>query len=104
MSDTFANSVATTDRVLAAQIRQVFNDQITADIDPVDIGAVPTSRTINGQDLSANRTLTAANVGAVASNVTGITGATAISNAVFISQASYNSLSPKDANTLYVIV
>ena len=79
MSDTFANSVATTDRVLAAQIRQVFNDQITADIDPVDIGAV-------------------------ASTTTGITGASAIRNAVFISQANYNALNPKDANTMYVIV
>lgn len=79
MSDTFANNVATTDRVLAAQIRQVFNDQITADIDPVDIGAV-------------------------ASTTTGITGASRVTNMVTISQANYNSLSPKDANTLYVIV
>lgn len=39
MSDTFANNVATTDRVLAAQIRQVFNDQIIANINPSDIGA-----------------------------------------------------------------
>lgn len=79
MSDTFANSVATTDRVLAAQIRQVFNDQITADIDPVDIGAVAT-------------------------NTTGITGASKINNIVSISLANYNALSPKDPNTLYVIV
>ena len=32
---------------------------------PADVGAVPTSRTINGKDLSGNVTLTAANVGAV---------------------------------------
>lgn len=79
MSDTFANNVATTDRVLAAQIRQVFNDQITADIDPVDIGAV-------------------------ASIPTGITGASKVTNLVTLSQANYNSLAVKDANTLYVIV
>jgi phage-related protein len=79
MSDTFANNVATTDRVLAAQIRQVFNDQITADIDPVDIGAV-------------------------ASTTTGITGASRVTNMVTISLANYNALSPKDPNTVYIIV
>lgn len=79
MSDTFANNVATTDRVLAAQIRQVFNDQITADIDPVDIGAV-------------------------ASVTTGIAGASAVTNMVTISLANYNALAVKDSNTVYIIV
>jgi hypothetical protein len=40
-----------------------------------DSNFVPTSRTINGLDLSANRTLTASDVGAVATN-SAITGAT----------------------------
>lgn len=79
MSNTFANNVATTDRVLAAQIRQVFNDQITADIDPVDIGAIAT-------------------------DTAGITGASKINNIVSLSQANYDALAVKDANTLYVIV
>lgn len=79
MSDTFANNVATTDRVLAAQIRQVFNDQITADINPVDIGAV-------------------------ASDTAGITGASKINNIVSLSLANYNAIPVKDSNTLYVIV
>lgn len=79
MSDTFANNVATTDRVLAAQIRQVFNDQITADIDPLDIGAV-------------------------ASNTTGITGAIKVNNIVSINLANYNAIPVKDPNTVYIIV
>ena len=37
---------------------------------PSDIGAVPTSRTINGYDLSANRSLTASDVGAAATSHT----------------------------------
>jgi len=40
-----------------------------------DSNFVPTTRTINGYDLSANRTLTASDVGAVATNLA-ITGAT----------------------------
>ena len=79
MADDFAISVATPDRVLAAQIRQVFNNSIINDLEPSDIGAV-------------------------ASDTTGITGASAINNIVSLSQANYDALSPKDANTLYVIV
>ena len=37
-------------------------------ITPANIGAVPTSRTVNGKALSANITLSASNVGAVAKN------------------------------------
>ena len=78
-SDVYANNVATTDRVLAAQVKQIFSDSIAADIDPVDIGAV-------------------------ASVTTGITGATKINNIVSISLQNYTALATKDANTLYVVV
>lgn len=79
MSDTFANTVATVDRVLAAQIRSVFDNNLIADLDPAAIGAV-------------------------ASDTAGIAGASAVSNIVSISQANYDALSPKSATTLYVIV
>ena len=42
MADDFAISVATPDRVLSAQIRQVFNNSIINDLEPSDIGAVAT--------------------------------------------------------------
>jgi len=42
--------------------------------------------------------------GGISSNITGITGASVISNIVSISQANYDALSTKDPNTLYVIV
>ena len=45
---------------------------------------------------------TPANIGAVASDPTGITGADAISNAVSLTQAEYDAITP-DASTLYVI-
>lgn len=79
MADDFAISVGTPDRVLAAQIKQTFDNNIINDLEPSDIGAV-------------------------ASDTTGITGASAINNIVSLSQANYDALSPKDANTLYVIV
>ncbi|MDK3074107.1 hypothetical protein QO034_13375 [Sedimentitalea sp. JM2-8] len=41
---------------------------------------------------------------AVVSNVTGITGATAIANQVIISQANYDAIGTPDANTIYHIV
>lgn len=40
----------------------------------------------------------------VLSTVTGITGATAITNCVAISQANYDAIATPDPNTLYVIV
>lgn len=104
MSNTFASSVGTVDRVLAAQVKQIFGDSIVDDLEASDISAVPTSRTINGYDLTANRSLSASDVGAPASNITGISGAAAITNIVSISQANYDALSPKSATTLYVIV
>jgi hypothetical protein len=79
MADDFAISVGTPDRVLAAQIKQVFNNNIINDLEPSDIGAV-------------------------ASTVDGISGASVINNIVSISQANYDALATKDANTLYVIV
>jgi hypothetical protein len=45
---------------------------------------------------------TPANIGAVASDTTGITGADAISNAVSLTQAEYDAITP-DSSTLYVI-
>ena len=45
---------------------------------------------------------TPANIGAVASDPTGITGADAISNAVSLTQAEYDAITP-DASTLYII-
>ena len=44
---------------------------------PSDIGAVPTTRTINGYDLSTNRILTASDVGAVATGDASVTNARA---------------------------
>ena len=44
MADDFAISVGTTDRVLAAQIRQVFNNNIINDLEPSDIGAAAISQ------------------------------------------------------------
>ena len=79
MADDFAISVGTTDRVLAAQIRQVFNNNIINDLEPSDIGAT-------------------------ASDTSGITGASAIANIVSISQANYDAIPSKNFATLYVIV
>lgn len=47
---------------------------------------------------------TASSVGAVASNITGIGSASAISNIVKITQAGYDALATKNASTLYIIV
>jgi len=49
-------------------------------------------------------TLTAADVSGVASSsATGITGATAITNIVSLTQSSYDALGSKSATTLYII-
>jgi hypothetical protein len=49
-------------------------------------------------------TLTSADVsGVVPSNTTGITGASAITNIVSLTQANYDALSSKSATTLYII-
>ena len=52
--------------------------------------------------LSVANLATPANIGAVASDPTGITGADAIANAVSLTQAEYDAITP-DASTLYVI-
>jgi hypothetical protein len=49
-------------------------------------------------------TLTIATTGLVQSNITGITGADAITNIVSLTQAEYDALTPKNASTFYVIV
>jgi hypothetical protein len=41
---------------------------------------------------------------AVLSNVTGITGASAITNCVALSQANYDAITTPDAATLYLII
>ena len=52
--------------------------------------------------MSVANLATPANIGAVASDPTGITGADAIANAVSLTQAEYDAITP-DASTLYVI-
>jgi hypothetical protein len=47
--------------------------------------------------------LVPADIGAVASNVTGITGATAITNIVSLTQAQYDAIATPSSTTLYVI-
>lgn len=48
--------------------------------------------------------LTPAAIGAVASSTSGLTGATALSNVVQITQAGYNAIATPSASTLYIIV
>lgn len=47
--------------------------------------------------------LSPADIGAPASSTTGITGSTAVTNIVFLSQASYDAIGTKSSTTLYVI-
>lgn len=56
------------------------------------------SHAIGGGDV-----LSPSDIGAPASSTTGITGATAVTNIVFISQANYDALGSKDSSTMYVI-
>ena len=51
-------------------------------ITPADIGAVPTSRTVNGKALSANITLSASDVGAATMTEVNSAIQTAIGNAI----------------------
>jgi hypothetical protein len=48
--------------------------------------------------------LTPGDIGAIASNVSGITGADAITNIISLTQAEYDAIGSKSATTLYVIV
>ena len=60
-------------------------------------GTVPTTRTINGKPLSANVTLAASDVGAVAAN-----GKNFVMRQV--TQSEYDGITSKDPNTIYLIV
>ena len=53
--------------------------------------------TVNGQSGAVSLTL------GVPSSATGITGASAVTNIVRISQASYDALAVKDSQTLYIV-
>ena len=53
--------------------------------------------------LSVANLATPANIGAVASDVTGIANATAVANIVTITQADYDALGSTDPNTIYFI-
>ena len=53
--------------------------------------------------LSVANLATPANIGAVASDPTGVTGADAITNVMSLTQAEYDALGSTDASTLYVI-
>jgi hypothetical protein len=57
-----------------------------------------TSHSTGGSDAIAP-----SDIGAVASNTTGITGADAITNIVSLTQAEYDAISTKSATTLYII-
>lgn len=66
-----------------------------SDYPPSLILAVPTTRTINGKSLSANISLTAANVGAIPSGD--------VKSIVYLTQAEYSALATKVSTTLYLI-
>jgi len=53
--------------------------------------------TVNGQSGAVSLTL------GIPSSTTGITGASAVTNIVRISQASYDALAVKDSQTLYIV-
>jgi hypothetical protein len=48
--------------------------------------------------------ITPAAIGAIASDPTGVTGATAISNSFPLTKAQYDAIETKNASTLYVII
>ena len=54
------------------------------------------------QDTNNPHTVTATQLGAIVSDVSGITGATTVTNIIALSQTDYESITP-DANTLYII-
>lgn len=64
---------------------------------------MPNGINFNGNQISFSDGSTQTSAG-VTSNISGITGASGINNIVSISQADYDSIDPKDPNTLYVIV
>jgi hypothetical protein len=64
---------------------------------------VPLTPTINTQASSKGYVDTVVS-GKINSNISGLTGATALSNIVQITQAGYNAITTPDINTLYIIV
>lgn len=67
----------------------------------VGLANVDNTTDVNKPVSTAQATAIAAKVGSV---ITGITGASVISNVVSLSQAAYDALGTKNASTLYVIV
>lgn len=73
------------------------------------VGAVPTSRTVNGKALTSDISLTASDVGARADTWTptaaavGAVSSEAVTSIQKVTQAEYDALSEKDAATLYLI-
>lgn len=73
-----------------------------------DVGAVPTTRTVNGKPLSSDISLTASDVGAataddVATAVNGKVSSADVSTIQSVTQEEYDALTAKDAATLYLI-
>jgi hypothetical protein len=66
------------------------------------VGAASTSHKASHATGGADA-LTASDIGAIASNITGITGATKITNIVAVTQAQYDAIASPSASTLYVI-
>jgi len=87
---------------------------VSVDASTADVLSV-TSGTISADDAGADRIVfwddsesklaygTPSQVGAVASNTTGITGADAVTNIVSLTQAEYNAIGSPDAATLFLI-
>lgn len=78
-------------------VRPTDSINVLADVDTAT--AAPT----NGQALAWNGTNWVPRT-AVLSTTTGITGASAVTNCISLSQANYDAIAVKDPNTLYVIV
>jgi len=77
----------------------VYSDDLPASLGVAAAGvAAEASRSDHVHEMPS-----AADVGAPASDPTGITGADAITNIVSLTQAEYDAVSPKSATTLYVI-
>lgn len=68
--------------------------------DMTGIGSIALSGTVDGRDVAADGLVTDM---AVVSNVTGITGADAVTNIVSLTQAEYDAIGSPDASTFYLI-
>jgi hypothetical protein len=82
--------------------------ELTANSSPAGADVVPVS---NSAGTATNKVTLQnvadladpATIGAVGSDASGISGASVITNAVFLSQASYDAISSPSSSTLYVI-